>query len=285
MKSSVINRTHAAAVFCILSLHSGSGVSLAAEQGSGMVVAPSDRKTATVPQQPKEVNVATISRGASIVSDSLGNDLIGLIDNTAGKSATMVPDKGASAAICRINLAALTDVTRVALQVGNQKGTLRIVALNGSGDVSDPDKALATGKVLSSLRLDGKNTDLSIDLGSASVKNVAVIWIPDVPGQALTVTNVGLFTRNPPPESVPRTASTVAQAAANSSTATEADKSSRSNTGSSAAASDAAGAASPASANSIGQPSFTTGTSSTDGLRSDSTPPPVPPAVRPVSVI
>ena len=134
------------------------------------------------------VNVATASFGAK--GEGVGQKLVEGGDGTLAAGAAGQP------AFTVINLAGEVEMNRVALEVGNQKGKLRVVALKDDGT---PD--LSSGRVITEFELDGSKNTVSADVSDVKVKRVAIVWVPETPNQPLQLTNVGLFTSKPEPVS------------------------------------------------------------------------------------
>ena len=111
-----------------------------------------------------------------------------------GEGGTLAAAASGQAAFTVINLAGEVEMNRVALEVGQQKGKIRIVALKDDGT---PD--LSSGRVITEFELDGSKPTVSADVSDVKVKRVAIVWVPDNPGQPLTLSNVGLFTSKPEP--------------------------------------------------------------------------------------
>ncbi len=132
------------------------------------------------------VNVATASFGAK--GEGVGQKLVEGGDGTLAAGAAGQP------AFTVINLAGEVEMNRVALEVGNQKGKLRVVALKDDGT---PD--LSSGRVITEFELDGSKNTVSADVSDVKVKRVAIVWVPETPNQPLQLTNVGLFTSKPEP--------------------------------------------------------------------------------------
>lgn len=132
------------------------------------------------------VNVATASFGAK--GQGVGEKLV------EGEGGTLAAAASGQAAFTVINLAGEVEMNRVALDVGQQKGKIRIVALKDDGT---PD--LSSGRVITEFELDGSKPTVSADVSDVKVKRVAIVWVPDNPGQPLTLSNVGLFTSKPEP--------------------------------------------------------------------------------------
>lgn len=132
------------------------------------------------------VNVATASFGAK--GQGVGEKLV------EGEGGTLAAAASGQAAFTVINLAGEVEMNRVALEVGQQKGKIRIVALKDDGT---PD--LSSGRVITEFELDGSKPTVSADVSDVKVKRVAIVWVPDNPGQPLTLSNVGLFTSKPEP--------------------------------------------------------------------------------------
>lgn len=132
------------------------------------------------------VNVATASLGAK--GQGVGEKLV------EGEGGTLAAAASGQAAFTVINLAGEVEMNRVALDVGQQKGKIRIVALKDDGT---PD--LSSGRVITEFELDGSKPTVSADVSDVKVKRVAIVWVPDNPGQPLTLSNVGLFTSKPEP--------------------------------------------------------------------------------------
>ncbi|MBI5689056.1 MAG: hypothetical protein HZC55_03080, partial [Verrucomicrobia bacterium] len=149
--------------------------------------------------QPEEVNVASSARGATAAGAGGGtSDLLALIDESNGTAAALTPDQKTGNSVTTINLADTTDVTRVALEVGDQRGQLRVYAVD-AGAATDFRVALDSAKLVSSFSLDGSRNTVTADLGNTPVKTLALVWVPDTPGTSLSVSNVAVFTRTPPP--------------------------------------------------------------------------------------
>lgn len=165
--------------------------------------------------QPEEVNVASSARGAK-AGGAKADDLLALIDESNGTSASLQPNLPTGASVTTIDLADSTDVTRVALEIGTQKGKLQLFAVDAEGNLAAVTDPARGGRLLSEFTLDGSRSMVSADLGNLSVKTLAVVWIPETPGTSLTVANVGVFTRTPPPaaaiQSTAATSSPVASA-------------------------------------------------------------------------
>ena len=132
------------------------------------------------------VNVATASFGAKGLG--VAEKLVG------GEQGTLAAAAAGQTAFTVINLAGEVEMNRVALEVGQQKGKIRIVALKDDGT---PD--LSSGRVITEFELDGSKPTVSADVSDVKVKRVAIVWVPENPGQPLTLTNVGLFTSKPEP--------------------------------------------------------------------------------------
>lgn len=130
------------------------------------------------------VNVATAAFGAK--GTGVGENLV------QGEKGSLASAGAAQPAFTVINLAGEVEMNRVALEVGNQKGKLRVVALKDDGT---PD--LSSGRVITEFNLDGNAKTVSADVNDVKVKRVAIVWVPDAPGQVLTLNNVGLFTSKP----------------------------------------------------------------------------------------
>lgn len=130
------------------------------------------------------VNVASSGLGAKGVG--VGQDLVD------GSQAALASKTGNQPAFTVINLAGEVEMNKVSLDVGKQKGKLRIVALKDDGA---PD--LSSGKVVTEFSLDGNTTTVSADVNDVKAKRVAIVWVPDTPGQQLTMSNVGIFTSKP----------------------------------------------------------------------------------------
>lgn len=130
------------------------------------------------------VNVATATFGAK--GEGVGKNLV------EGSQGTLASGGAAQPAFTVINLAGEVEMNRVALEVGNQKGKLRVVALKDDGT---PD--LSSGRVITEFTLDGSKTTVSADVSDVKVKTVAIVWVPDTPGTQLNLSSVGLFTSKP----------------------------------------------------------------------------------------
>jgi hypothetical protein len=160
--------------------------------------------------QPEEINVAATSRGASATANG-ATDLLALLDESNGTAASLAPNQPSGTSVTTINLADATDVARIALEVGNQKGRLQIFAVSPDGGATAASDPTISGKLISEFVLDGSHPTLSANLGNLAVKTLALVWIPDTPGQPLTVSNVGVFTRNPPAAALAAAANTAAK--------------------------------------------------------------------------
>lgn len=130
------------------------------------------------------VNVASAGLGAKGIG--VGQDLV------AGSQAALATTTGNQPAFTVINLAGEVEMNKVSLDVGKQKGKLKIVALKDDGT---PD--LSSGKVITEFTLDGNTTTVSADVNDVKAKRVAIVWVPETPGQQLTMSNVGIFTSKP----------------------------------------------------------------------------------------
>jgi hypothetical protein len=152
---------------------------------ASMAIATSDSRAQQGGAQ-QLVNVATASFGAK--GQGVGEKLV------EGEGGTLAAAASGQAAFTVINLAGEVEMNRVALDVGQQKGKIRIVALKDDGT---PD--LSSGRVITEFELDGSKPTVSADVSDVKVKRVAIVWVPDNPGQPLTLSNVGLFTSKPEP--------------------------------------------------------------------------------------
>lgn len=152
---------------------------------ASMAIATSDSRAQQGGAQ-QLVNVATASFGAK--GQGVGEKLV------EGEGGTLAAAASGQAAFTVINLAGEVEMNRVALEVGQQKGKIRIVALKDDGT---PD--LSSGRVITEFELDGSKPTVSADVSDVKVKRVAIVWVPDNPGQPLTLSNVGLFTSKPEP--------------------------------------------------------------------------------------
>ena len=130
------------------------------------------------------VNVASSGLGAKGIG--VGQDLV------AGSTAALATTSGNQPAFTVINLAGEVEMNKVSLDVGKQKGKLKIIALKDDGT---PD--LSSGKVITEFTLDGNTTTVSADVNDVKAKRVAIVWVPETPGQQLTMSNVGIFTSKP----------------------------------------------------------------------------------------
>ena len=224
------------------------------------------------------VNVASAGLGAKGIG--VGQDLV------AGSQAALATTTGNQPAFTVINLAGEVEMNKVSLDVGKQKGKLKIVALKDDGT---PD--LSSGKVITEFTLDGNTTTVSADVNDVKAKRVAIVWVPETPGQQLTMSNVGIFTSKPEAiTSLPEVkaimqtaAATPAPVAATSAAATAAPAPAA------AAAAPAATAAAPAPAatGNSGAAAAGTGTSSNaaGAARPAATPPAPAPTVAPASTV
>lgn len=176
--------------------------SFAADSGK-----PEDKPDVSKSAQVEEVNVAAVARGARVAGGEKDtSNLLAMIDQTQGKPALLSPNGTSGASVSVIDLAAATEVSRIAFQVGTQKGRLRVVALEDEKAVEEAQQAgVAKGKLISEFVLDGTQNNLSLTLEKLTMKSVAVVWIPDSPGQPLAVSAVGIFTRSPPAEAALKT--------------------------------------------------------------------------------
>jgi len=130
------------------------------------------------------VNVASSGLGAKGIG--VGQDLV------AGSTAALATTSGNQPAFTVINLAGEVEMNKVSLDVGKQKGKLKIIALKDDGT---PD--LSSGKVITEFTLDGNTTAVSADVNDVKAKRVAIVWVPETPGQQLNMSNVGIFTSKP----------------------------------------------------------------------------------------
>ena len=130
------------------------------------------------------VNVASSGLGAKGIG--VGQDLV------AGSTAALATTSGNQPAFTVINLAGEVEMNKVSLDVGKQKGKLKIIALKDDGT---PD--FSSGKVITEFTLDGNTTTVSADVNDVKAKRVAIVWVPETAGQQLVMSNVGIFTSKP----------------------------------------------------------------------------------------
>ena len=208
---------------------------------ASMAIATSDSRAQQGGAQ-QLVNVATASFGAK--GQGVGEKLV------EGEGGTLAAAASGQAAFTVINLAGEVEMNRVALDVGQQKGKIRIVALKDDGT---PD--LSSGRVITEFELDGSKPTVSADVSDVKVKRVAIVWVPDNPGQPLTLSNVGLFTSKPEPilqvpevRALQQAAAAAAPAPAPAAQAATAAPAPAAAGGSGAASSSSAAAASPSTA-------------------------------------
>lgn len=132
-----------------------------------------------------EVNLAVSQLGAK--AQGAGQDGLGAILAGQGSAgAALAPNSGNGSSVTTIQLGSATELSRVALKVGNQKGRLRILVQDAEGDAN-------SGKVVSELVLDGTQPTVSASVNNITARAITVVWIPDTPGQPLTVSDVGVF--------------------------------------------------------------------------------------------
>lgn len=152
--------------------------------------------TPATPAAPTEVNVATTVRGATITGGESSN-LLALLDNNSETTASLVPDAGTGTSVTTITLADTTDVSRLSLAVGQQKGQLSVYAIDPAAGGTAANAA-QSGRLVSAFTLDGSTSTVAANLGGTSVQTLVLVWQPATPGGALTVSNIGIFTPAPP---------------------------------------------------------------------------------------
>lgn len=227
------------------------------------------------------VNVASSGLGAKGIG--VGQDLV------AGSQAALATTTGNQPAFTVINLAGEVEMNKVSLDVGKQKGKLKIVALKDDGT---PD--LSSGKLVTEFILDGNATTVSADVNDVKAKRVAIVWEPETPGQELAMSNVGIFTSKPEAITSLPEVKALMQAAATSSVSTGGAGAASTTSGSSSAAasapagtgnSGAAAAGSGTSANAAGatRPAATATSPFSNFAPTSSVPPPVLPQSRVVA--
>ena len=229
------------------------------------------------------VNVASSGLGAKGIG--VGQDLV------AGSQAALATTTGNQPAFTVINLAGEVEMNKVSLDVGKQKGKLKIVALKDDGT---PD--LSSGKVITEFTLDGNTTTVSADVNDVKAKRVAIVWVPETPGQQLVMSNVGIFTSKPEAiTSLPEVkaimqtaAATPAPVAATSAAATAAPAPAAAAAApATTAPATTAAAAAPAATGNSGAAAAGTGTSSNaaGAARPAATPPAPAPTAAPASTV
>lgn len=139
-----------------------------------------------------EVNMAVLQMGAV----AKGADTSGMQQVLAGQKeafATLAPNPGSGASVSVIQLGNATELARVALKVGRQRGKLQILVQDA--DVASPTAADGTvvGRVVGEFELDGTKPIISAPVNNVTARSVTVVWIPEVAGQPLIVNDVGVF--------------------------------------------------------------------------------------------
>ena len=194
------------------------------------------------------VNVATSAFGAKGLG--AGQNLV------QGEEGKLASTGAAQPAFTVINLAGEIEMSKVSLEVGNQKGKLKVVALNDDGT---PD--LKSGRVVTEFTLDGSTSTVSADVSGVKVQRVAIVWEPESPGQPLNLTKVGLFTSKPEAITSLPEVKAIMQAAPAPAVAT-ASTSAAATAAPAPAATSSSAAATPASTGNSGAAGAGTGTSS-----------------------
>lgn len=194
------------------------------------------------------VNVATSAFGAKGLG--AGQNLV------QGEEGKLASTGAAQPAFTVINLAGEIEMSKVSLEVGNQKGKLKVVALKDDGT---PD--LKSGRVVTEFTLDGSTSTVSADVSGVKVQRVAIVWEPESPGQPLSLTKVGLFTSKPEAITSLPEVKAIMQAAPAPAVAT-ASTSAAATAAPAPAATSSAAAATPASTGNSGAAGAGTGTSS-----------------------
>lgn len=167
--------------------------------GSGAVgllsaqTAPANEVEAVAAATQEEVNVATATQGANGVGAVPGLDDV--LAGQSGASAQFAPDASGKA-LGIIDLAGSASLSRVSIEVAPAAGRLVIMGMNEAGELIDLSTPEGVALLISDQRLDGTQTSLSFDVSKLTVKAVMIYWIPDVPGVALSVSQVGIFTRD-----------------------------------------------------------------------------------------
>ena len=141
----------------------------------------------------EEVNVAMATLGASGVGEVPG--LNEVLAGQSGAAALFAPGAN-GAALGVIDLAGAASLSRVSIQVAPAAGRLVLMGMNEAGELIDLSTPEGAALLIADRQLDGSQTSLSFDVSKLTVKAVMIYWIPDVPGVALAVSQVGIFTRD-----------------------------------------------------------------------------------------
>lgn len=143
----------------------------------------------------EEVNVGSFSLGArpvEVAGTAAGLDQV--LAGTAGALAQLQPGANGTAATV-IDLSGQADLSRVALEVGNVKGRLVLMALNEDGDMVDLSTPDGSKYLISDQTLDGSKSTISVDVSQLKAKSVMIYWVPDTPGESLPISKFGIFTK------------------------------------------------------------------------------------------
>lgn len=167
------------------------------QDSAGSKAAPPPAQGTAAPEK-EEVNVATTSMGAS------GGSVLGtvrnlneVIEEQAGVTATLAPSASGAAAAGVIALAGNTTLSRVSIALNPVKGRIVLVGMDSAGDQVDLSTPEGASKLVLDKVVDGTEATLSVDVSKLTVKAILIYWVPDIPGDTLTLTRIGVFTRDP----------------------------------------------------------------------------------------
>ncbi len=120
-----------------------------------------------------------------------------VIEEQAGVTATLAPSTSGAAAAGVIALAGNTTLSRVSIALNPVKGRIVLVGMDNAGDQVDLSTPEGASKLVLDKTVDGTETTLSVDVSKLTVKAILIYWVPDIPGDTLTLTRIGVFTRDP----------------------------------------------------------------------------------------
>lgn len=143
----------------------------------------------------EEVNIGASNLGAKsleVAGTAAGLDEV--IAGQEGAVAQLVPAAN-GAAVAVIDLAGQADLSRVSLNLGKAKGRLVVISLGEDGEMVDLSTPDGAKKLITDKTLTGEESQLAVDVSQVKAKSVMLYWVPEEPGAALPIKQVGIFTR------------------------------------------------------------------------------------------